>query len=61
MVTISFETDNAAFHYEDDGSLDLNEISRTLKAVADRIAFGIEEGKISDYNGNVVGVFKVEE
>lgn len=58
MTTINFKTGNSAFQHED-GSLDLQEIAGTIKAVADMIALGTEEGLIRDFNGNTVGSFSV--
>lgn len=65
MFTITIETDNAAF--EDviewpagtpDGKV--TEIGRILREVAARLIAGEQEGTISDYNGNRVGVFTLE-
>jgi CBS domain-containing protein len=46
--------DNAAF--EDDP---LEEVARILRAVADRIESGNDEGPVRDENGNTVGRFSV--
>ena len=60
MVTISFETGNAALRNED-GTLDLNEVSDVIKEVADAIILGVTEGFPRDFNGNVIGWYKLED
>ena len=52
-LVVSIECDNAAFE-------DLShECARILRAVAEKLKAGREEGKIMDANGNSVGRFEI--
>jgi hypothetical protein len=53
---LEFATDNAAF----EGSDLHTECERILRAVAERVGSGREEGTIADINGNTVGNWWVE-
>lgn len=54
MVSLTFETDNAAFI--DDGS----EIPRILRAIADKVESGQWRGIVQDVNGNTIGEYSFE-
>lgn len=56
MFALKMETDNAAF---DDGGAGA-ECARILRAVADRLEGGHEDGVLHDLNGNRVGVWSLE-
>jgi len=60
MVTIKFDTDNAAFG-DDPTEADRGEICECLKRVSDAIYRGKTEGAVMDSNGNKVGTFSVED
>lgn len=49
-----FDCDNAAFENED-GTFSREEVARILRALADKIEGGQEEGVCHDLNGNRVG------
>lgn len=54
MVRIEFKTDNAAF--EGDGTAaSLEEITRILLRLVQKIGAGLEAGSILDVNGNRIG------
>ena len=59
---LPIECNNAAFH-EDDGTLTdearAAEIARVLRAAAEDIENGVEEGPLADTNGNTVGRFEL--
>lgn len=63
MFEIRFETGNAAFHDGDNPEYDkyciARETKRILEDIADKIDYGYTEGKCVDYNGNVVGEWKL--
>lgn len=54
MFTLTIDTDNAAFQ---DSMTE--EVGRIMADVVDALSVGKTEGKVRDYNGNVVGEFKV--
>ena len=61
MLTIKFSTSNAAFHDDDYDNIAIaNECARILKVTASKIQDGYTEGKCIDYNGNVVGEWKLK-
>ena len=60
MVSIKFETLNAAF----DGVHKAYEIARILRELADKVEGGYCTGKLKNvfyYNGNIIGKFRVED
>ena len=54
MLTITFETENAAFEGDK-----LREIAKMVRQVAEKIEAGRDSGKIMDVNGNSIGTFDV--
>jgi hypothetical protein len=60
MVTIKFDTGNSAFRdLESPKEVDLNSIAATVREVAHKIEKGEMDGRVKDYNGNIVGTYKV--
>ncbi len=57
MVSLKFDTDNAAFSGEIQGRA---EISRILKEVAEEIRTGMVSNSIRDINGNFIGRYQIE-
>ena len=55
-ITITIATNNDAFSYNK-----LGEVQELLFKVAKAVKHEITEGKLLDYNGNVVGEFILEE
>lgn len=55
MFSLTFRTTNAAFH-ERDGAA---EVVRILRETAARIEAGEREKSILDFNGNLVGRFRL--
>lgn len=57
MFQLTFETDNAVFDSENEGSTDdkLYEISRILTKVNTQVIQGYTDNNILDINGNVIG------
>lgn len=57
-ITIELATDNASFETESEYQF---EVTRILKAIASKIANGLEYCKIRDLNGNTIGFYQVED
>jgi hypothetical protein len=60
MVTIKFETDNAAFR-DGDQLLDVWAVADVVKEIAKQIMDGYLKGDVRDLNGNIVGSYTVED
>lgn len=54
MFTMKFSTANAAF---DDKEA---EVSRILRDIAECVERGLTNGRVADYNGNVVGKWELK-
>jgi hypothetical protein len=53
MLSLAFQTDNAAFENPE-------ESGRILRHIATQIEAGIVSGIIQDYNGNKIGSYSLE-
>lgn len=60
MLIIQFETDNAAFPWDESESAARAEVSRVLTSIATRVGNGWDGGITRDINGNHIGKWTLE-
>lgn len=60
-VTVTLDTESAAFRMEEDESLNRIEVAALLKRAAHEIDMGRDSGSLRDHNGVAVGSFTVIE
>lgn len=63
-LVLEMSLENAAYHeyaeYPNEGELETTVVANDLRNVAEKIELGYRSGSIIDYNGNKVGIWRIE-
>jgi len=60
MLKIEFKVGNAAFR-DPEGGIDCSSVADEIRVIADKVAEGFTAGPVTDFNGNTVGKWSLND